>query len=81
MIGDVARHGWCLFLLSRCASLTQFLVGAAEIVDRADQVHACFQPIHAMGRMPTSAGQGSKPLAHGCIEPLNEGGIEDHPSP
>ena len=48
MIGDAASHGWCLFLLSRCASLTQFLVGAAEIVDRADQVHACFQRIDAI---------------------------------
>ncbi len=56
MIGDAAGHGRGLVLLSRgfCrVALAQFLVGAAEIVDRADQVHACFQRVHPLGRMTT----------------------------
>jgi len=77
MIGDAAGHGWCLFLLSRCAALAQFLVETAEIVGRANQIHACFQRVHPMGRMTTIAGQRGKPLPHRAIEPFNEGGVED----
>ncbi len=81
MIGDTASHGWRLFLQPGCASLTQSLVGAAEIVGRANQVHTCFQRMHSLCRMPTFAGQGSKPLAHRSIEPFNECGVEDCSSP
>ena len=81
MIGDTASHGWCLFLLSRCSSLAQFLVGAAEMVGRTNQVHTCFQRVHPLGRMPTCAGQGSKPLAHRSIEPFNACGVEACSSP
>ena len=77
MIGDAAGHGGCLFLLPRRASLAQCLVGAAEIVGRADQVHACFQRVHPLSRMTAFAGQGRKPLPHRGIEPFNEGGVED----
>ncbi len=75
MIDDANGPGWCLLLLSRRSSLTRFLVGAAEIVNRVDQVHACFQRIHSMGCMTTFVSQGRKPLPHGCIEPFNEGDV------
>jgi len=84
MLGYAASHGWCLFLLSRGScrvSLAQFLVGTTEIVDRADQVHPCFQRVQLMGGMTTFAGQGSKPLPHRSVEPFNEGSVEDRPSP
>ena len=58
----------------------QFVMRKAKVVSATDQIHASFQRLQALSGMTTFAREGSQPLTHRPIEPLNKGGIE-HASP
>ena len=54
----------------------EFLMGPAEIVGAADQVHPRLQSEQAVSGVPTFAGERRQAFPHRAIEPLNKGRIE-----
>lgn len=76
MIGQSGSHGWGTGT-SEVVGLTQFVIRETEDVGAADQVHAGFQGIQALGSMTAFACQAGEPFSHRPIQPFDKRRMPD----
>lgn len=55
----------------------QAMVKVAEVIEAANQVHACEQGLSLLGQIAGATRQRADPLAKGGVEAFDESGIDD----
>lgn len=82
MIGETCGNGWGALNPAMAPTAygkanAQTFVGLTEIVDAADDIHACDNRLGLAGQMAGATGQVRQALAECAIQPFDKGRVDD----